>query len=159
MTCLHFFKHDNQHYPPSLSDGGKLRIGKKSDLLGNLNEDPDQDPPVYFDAKFLDGAAVVHLLPVTSITTFDDYAHRIFIPNVIKQLENTTRVDVVWDTYIPNSIKESTRERRGTGIRRKVAEKKNPGNWSDFLRDPTNKQELFVYLSTKVSNINVPHDK
>ena len=53
-----FFKHENHSYPPSLSDGGKLRIGKKSDLLGNLNEDPDQDPPVYFDATFLDGAAV-----------------------------------------------------------------------------------------------------
>ena len=63
---------------------------------------------MYFDAKFLNGAAVVHLLPVTNITTFDDYAHQVFIPHVIKQLENTTRVDGVWDTYIPNSIKEST---------------------------------------------------
>ena len=36
---------------------------------------------------------------------------------------------------------------------------KIPGNWSDFLSDPTNKQELFSNLSTEVSNINVPHDK
>ena len=49
---------------------------------------------MYFDAKFLDGAAVVYLLPVTNRTTFDDYAHQIFIPHVIKQLENTRRVDV-----------------------------------------------------------------
>ena len=83
---------------------------------------------------------MAHLLPATNIT-FDDYAHQIFIPHVIKQLENNTRVDAVWETYIPNSIKESTRERRGTGIRRKVAGKnKIPGNWSEFLRDPTNKQ-------------------
>ena len=68
-----------------ISDGGKLCIGNNSDLLGNLNEDPDQDPPVYCDAKFLDGAAVVYLLPVTNIPTFDDYAHQIFIPHVIKQ--------------------------------------------------------------------------
>ena len=68
---------------------------------------------MYFDAKFLDGTAVVYLLPVTNRTTFDDYAHQIFIPHVIKQLENTRRVDVVWDTYIPNSINESIREGRG----------------------------------------------
>ena len=102
---------------------------------------------MYFDAKFLDGAAVVHLLPVTNITTFDDYAHQVFIPHVIKQLENTTRVDVVWGTYIPNSIKESTRERRGTGIRRKVAGKNTiPGNWSDFLLSrQTNKNCFLIY--------------
>ena len=85
-------------------------------------------------------------LLVTNITPFDDYAHQIFFPHVITQLGNTRRVDVVWDTYIPNSIKESIRERRGTGIRRKAAGKnKIPGNWSDFLRDPTNKQELFSF--------------
>ena len=28
-----FFKHENQHYPPSLSDYGKLRFANKSDLL------------------------------------------------------------------------------------------------------------------------------
>ena len=48
-----------------------------------------------------------------------------FIPYVKKQLESATRVDVVWDTYVPDSLKESTREKRGKGIRRKGQGKPN----------------------------------
>jgi len=78
----------------------------------------------------------------------------------MKQLESCRRVDVVWDTYIVSSIKESTREKRGKGIRRKVAdETKMPGNWSDFLRGPNNKQELFQFLSDKISSTDWPGGK
>ena len=83
----------------------------KNLILRNLTEDPDQDPSVYVDANFLHGATVVHLHPVNNITTFDNYAHQFVIPHVIKQLQNTRRVDEVWDTYIPNSIKESIRKK------------------------------------------------
>ena len=65
-------------------------------------------------------AAVIHLLPTVNVSTFDEYADKIFLPHISKQLESCTRVDIVWDIYIPNSIKESTREKRsrGKGIRR-----------------------------------------
>ena len=63
----------------------------------------------------------------------------------MKNLESAKGVDVVWDTYITSSIKESVREKRGKGIRRKMAgQNKVPSNWSDFLRDSTNKQELLT---------------
>ena len=52
-----------------------------------------------------------------------------------------------------DSIKEATREKRGKGLRRKVEEKtKMPGNFADFLRDPTNKEELFGLLTIKVTS-------
>ena len=93
-----------------------------------------------FDVKLLDGAAVVHLLPCTNIVTFDEYADHVLVPYIIKQLEHSKRVDVVWETYIISSIKEGPREKRGKGIWRKVAGKnKLPGNWADFFHDPTNK--------------------
>ena len=41
-----------------------------------------------------------------------------------KQQESATRVDVVWDTYITSSIKESTRDKRGKRKQREVAGKK-----------------------------------
>ena len=41
-----FFKHENQHYPPSLSEHGKLRFAKKSDLLHILAQESQQDPQV-----------------------------------------------------------------------------------------------------------------
>ena len=74
-----------------------------------------------------------------------------FLPHVQNQLKDTLRLDVVWDTYIPDSLKESTREKRGDGARRIVsAQTKLPRNWMDFLRDSMNKKELFAFLSSKV---------
>lgn len=152
-----FFKHENHTYPPSLSDRGKLRQGKKSDLVDLLAPKTPEEPSSPFDVRVLDGAAVVHLLPVTGITTFDDYASGVFLPYITKQLQTSKRVDVVWDTYLVSSIKESTREKRGKGVRRKVAgQTKVPSNWPDFLRDPTNKQELFQFLSDKIASSTFP---
>ena len=70
--------HENQPYPPPLSEFGKLRFGKKSDLLTCVKpantEQPN--PPPIFDCKILDGAAVVHALPSTTVSTFDSYAEK-----------------------------------------------------------------------------------
>ena len=155
-----FFKHENHPYPPSLSDRGKLRLGKKSDLLIVLAQKTQQEPPRTFDVKVLDDADVVHFLSTTNIATFDEYASGVFVSHIMKHLETSKRVDVVWDTYITSSIKESTRDKRGKGIRRKVAGRnKLPGNWPDFLRDPTNKQELFTFLSSKTASTECPAGK
>ena len=105
-----FFMHENHPYPPSLSDRGKLRLGKKSDLVSVLPAESEKEAPVVFDVKILDVAAIVHLLP-NGVRTFDDYSSDIFIPYVKKQLNASKRVDVVWDTYVACSIKESTREK------------------------------------------------
>ena len=94
------------------------------------------------------------------VSTFDKYADEVFIPYLEKQLQDTRRLDIVWDTYIPDSLKESTREKRGQGIRRKVSSQtKLPGNWLDFLRDPLNKEELFTFLTKKIEEFSWPPDK
>ena len=155
-----FFQHENHPFPPSLSDSGKLQFGKKSDVLNIIKFENKENSPDYFDAKFLDGAAIVHLLPTASVATFKEYAECIFIPYLLKQLETCQRIDIVWDSYITSSLKESTREKRGKGIRRKVEERnKIPLNWQDFLKDSTNKQELFALLSNKVAKMKVPDKK
>ena len=79
-----FFKHENHPYPPSLSDRGKLQQGKKSDLLSLLGQKTQNELPVSFDVKILDGAAVVHFLSTTSITTFND---SVFILQFMKNLD------------------------------------------------------------------------
>ena len=38
-----FFQHENNPYPPSLSDKGKLRFGKKSDLLKCLMREQNNE--------------------------------------------------------------------------------------------------------------------
>ena len=99
-------------------------------------------------------------LPTSIASTFDEYADLVFIPYMLSQLQHSLRVDIVWDAYTPDSLKESTREKRGVGVRRKVAGKtKLPANWSQFLRDPANQTELFGFLSSKVASISVPAGK
>ena len=155
-----FFKHENQHYLPSISEYGKLRSTKKSDLLSLLAQNNLNSPSESFDSIVFDGGALVHLLSTTSISTFDQYANEVIIPHILKQLQRCTRVDIVWDTYIADSIKASTKEKRGKGIRRKVAGKnKLQGKRNDFLRDETNKTELFYFLSERVSAEEFPQDK
>jgi len=53
---------------------------------------------------------------------------------------------------MPDSLKKSTREKRGKGVCRKVSGETNIiSNWIDFLHEPNNKKELFVFLTGKVS--------
>ncbi len=53
----------------------------------------------------------------------------------------------MWDQYISNSLKSQTRSKRGKGLRRRVeASNCLPKNWQQFLRDDSNKKELFAFL-------------
>ena len=86
--------------------------------------------------------------------TFSDYASEVFLPHVMKQLQNVQRLDVVWDEYVNGSLKTYTRSTRGKGSRRRV-ESSNavPKNWMEFLRNDDNKTELFSFLSMKTANL------
>ena len=76
-----FFSHEIQQFPPSLSDFGKLHLpSTKSDLLHCLELCNTPDPPSLYDCLVLDGAVIVHLLPTEAVRTFDEYAHKVFIP-------------------------------------------------------------------------------
>ena len=80
------------------------------------------------------------------------------IERVLKN--NTSRVDIVWDRYLPQSIKQSTRNKRGSGVRLKVSpQTKLPLKWKDFLLEPANKTKLFYYLSQAVEQDQWPENK
>jgi len=110
--------HENQPYPPSLSEFGKLRFGRTSDLLTCVKPASTKlDPPPLYDCKIFDGAAVVHALPSTTVvhalpsttvSTFDSHAENVFIPLSLNHLQSSKRVHIVWDMYKTNSIKDST---------------------------------------------------
>ena len=152
-----FFKHENQPYPPSLSQFGRMRFGKKSDLLKCLEVSTQQSPPSTYDVKIFDGAAIVHaLLPGTAIT-FSQYADKVFLSFLKTELSLSSRIDVVWDAYRSDSLKEATREKRGKGKRKKVGEStKLPRNWQNFLLDSLNKEELFALLSKRIGSFECP---
>jgi len=70
-----FFTHENQRCPPSLSQDGKLRHGKKSDLLDCLTSCVEciTDAPES-NVIILDGAVLVNMLKPVACKTFNDYA-------------------------------------------------------------------------------------
>ncbi|XP_061580540.1 uncharacterized protein LOC133446517 [Cololabis saira] len=156
-----FFSHENQEAPPSLSQGGKMRLGTKADLLKCImTDDTDSQPAPMVDGVFLDGAAVVQMLNPGTAKTFQDYADSVFVPYVKSQLEKTWRLDIIWDVYISDSLKGTTRQKRGKGIRRRVMPTTVlPKQWKDFLRVDDNKTELFEFLSQQVMGLPVEEGK
>ena len=71
-----FFSHENQSCPPSLSDRGKLRLGKKSDIIHCLEDEVDtEDTNPVSDVVVLDGAAIVNMLKPGSAKTFGEIRH------------------------------------------------------------------------------------
>lgn len=157
-----FFCHENQPWPPSLSENGKLRQGTKSELTGCLESclhvDARQDAPD-IDVVILDGAVVVNFLKPVAVKTFDDYALKVFLPYVRSQLDRANRIDVVWDQYKPNSLKSQTRDKRGKGVRKRVNGSTNlPVNWQQFLRIDANKAELFSFLAQHITTIDATEE-
>ena len=132
-----------------LSDGGKLHLGMKSDLLACLEElCTTQTEVPMASSVIVDGAAVVQMLHPKEARNFSEYASNVFIPYITSQLHNATRLDLVWDRYVEDSLKGTARAKRGKGVhRRVVAEGVIPKNWQDFLRVNSNKTEFFNFLS------------
>lgn len=156
-----FFAHENQNFPPSLSQYGKLRTGTKSDLLTCLEKmTPAQGEIPTVEVLLLDGAAIVNMLKPGASKTFQEYCGLVFLPYVTNQLRHVDRVDVVWDRYFPGSLKDSARSKRGKGVRRQVRPNTRiPGNWAAFLRVDENKEELFHYLAEQLTTIRSEHGK
>ena len=76
------------------------------------------------------------------------------------QFQSTNRIDIVWDRYVSDSLKESTREKRGDGVRRKVSSQaKLPRNWMDFLRISQNKEDCFPFSRHKLQNMRVHQER
>ena len=139
-----FFKYENQLFPPSISNGGELYSTKKSDIITLLEEKVETS--IYkpqSDCLIVDGSALVYSLYSTE-TTFESFANNVFVKKVEGFSYTHQRVDIVFDQYNPESLKSFTRQQRGEGIRRKVTPSgKVPKDWNTFLRNYTNKTELF----------------
>ena len=106
------------------------------------------------DVKLIDGANMVHALGSDrSIKTFHDYAENKVIPFIKRHLITARRVDVIWDRYLSDSPKATTRESRGAGVRQHLlSDGKLPKTWSSYLHNAANKTELFQYLSGVIAH-------
>ena len=114
--------------------------------LDDLSEAQSEAPKV--STVVIDGAAIVQMLKPGAAETFEQYAHQVFLPYILGQLQHASRLDLVWDSYVADSLKATIRVKRGKGVRQRVAESAPiPVNWQVFLRVDLNKKELFSFLS------------
>lgn len=69
------------------------------------------------EATLLDGAAVIYMLKPAGCRTFKEYADDILLSYITTQLATVSRVDITWDRYQIDSLKQPTRELRIHGER------------------------------------------
>ena len=104
------FKHENSSIPPALSCHGKMRTGQKSELITCVEVSTMVERPLV-DAVVFDSAAIVNMLPPGKCKTFKEYAETVFLPHIVNvRAQNVKRIDLVWDRYLENSLKQSTCE-------------------------------------------------
>ena len=81
------------------------------------------------------------------------FRNYISVRSTIKRTTGANRVDdVVYDKYLEKSLKDMTREKRGTGTRRKdTSTSTAPSNWKGFFR--VDWTEHFRFLSLEISKL------
>ena len=101
-------------------------------------------------SKVLEGSVLVHLVKPQQEKTFGEYARKDFCGYLTKQFDDSTEcVDVVFDVYHSDSLKNSTRNKRGvSNYNTRITDRTPvPKNWSNFLQCSSNKEQLFKFLA------------
>jgi hypothetical protein len=156
-----FFFFENQREPPTLSNNGMLRSGQKSDIIRCVGAPTGRSLAARnVSMTVMDGPAVVHMVKPTKSITFKDYVPQHIVPFLQAQITATvTRIDLCWDTYPDGSLKVQTQTRRGSGPRTQLGpDGSSPipkREWNKFLANTQNKKELFSFISTQLSQVDM----
>ena len=120
-----FFRFENQREPPSLTDRGSLRAGKKSDILQCIGATTGRvGAAQQATVVVLDMAAIIHMVRPTRAKTFSEYVTFPIVPFMESQVTNDTqRMDAEWN--------------------------------SGFLKNEDNKKELFSFISRQICKSDV----
>ena len=153
-----FMSHENSREPPSLSENGFLRSGKKSDILECLNAPKGIIQEVnQSTAILIDMAPIIHMLAPTRCAKFNEYVP-VHVAPYIKCITqpNGTRTDLIWDEYPDENLKSQTHILRGTGPRTELGDDGETPipkrDWQRYLANKENTKELFSFLSKQLSS-------
>ena len=114
------------------------------ECLEGLSEVQHRAPKVA--TLVIDGAVIVQILRPGAAKAFEEYVHQVFIPHITEQSHHVSRLDLVWDRYLADTLKATARLKRGKRVRRRVVGSAPlPSNWLSFLRVDLNKSELFQF--------------
>ena len=150
---------ENAPIPLSLfSEDGVMLSGTKSDFMHKL-EGLLTDSSTHFipdcDCIIFDGHAVIQMLqaPTALRNSFRQMAERFFRHIVLskQKYRGIKQIHIVFDSYLPNSIKSQTRQKRGeesgnnqVHIRPEAA---IPKDWQKFLSVGRNKESLAKFYT------------
>ena len=104
-------------------------------------------------ATLLDGMAVVQKLKTDQSNTFGDIAQNVS-ESILQAGFTSKRIDVVFDVYIENSIKNAERDRRGTSSLHfgTLLDNSKVKQWKNFLSSSANKTLLMRYFVSKLKD-------
>ena len=163
LDAQEFFSFENQREPPSLSDKGLMRSGKKSDILKCMNvPNSRSENTKNATVSLYDMPGVVHAVAPSNASTFKDYISLNLQPYVKAQVhENLQEMRLLWDEYPDDSLKIQTHEKRGTGPRTQIGEDGSTmmvpkGQWPIYISNKENKTELFHFASDQLIQSDIP---
>ena len=145
-----FFSHENQTFPTSLS---------KDDMI--INQMFYSLWTTYKTRKTLCRmhcywwTSCCQYLGTCELHNLQRFSKKVFLPFILQQFQSDcSRVDIVWDVYLENSLKEFATIKRGQGVCcRVLQDSKIPSTWHAFLRVDRNKIELFKFLAVEASQL------
>ena len=165
ISLERLFSYELHSFPPAISEYGQLNLpGNKAALVHEIVTNCHNATDVLSEfcataTLIIDGGKIPYQFTGKPNMTFRQYAD-IISKMLMKKFDTFKRIDIVFDVYLPNSLKAATREKRGKGIRRRVAAaNKCPGNWMQFLKDAINKKELNEYLAETLSALSYPQGR
>ena len=129
----------------------------KSDLLHCLMDLAPVNENVSgptIQVNVLDSAAIINMLRPETVKTLQNYSIDIFNPYITSQLQYVSRLDIIWDVYVPVWDVYVPVAKKGKGVRRRVEPSSPiPGNWQEYDCINDNKPELFSFLARCVIGI------
>ena len=136
------------HLPLALAESdGSLKKTSKSLLLHKIE---GETPPVAMlrrdHAFIVDGMAYVRQIKSSGLT-FSEFSIKLL--NHVSHCSNfASRIDVVFDVYLENSIKDVERQRRSTGeiVLKKIVSTSQIKQWSQLLSSGDFKNKLVSYI-------------
>ena len=152
---MHTNSHESSLASPSLTKDGELFHGTKADIVDcSARKEHKYTKHPTTSCAIIDGAMLVRKLKPFSSSTVGvgEYIDNGLMSNIMAKFTYADRIDLVFDTYRPDSIKNATREGRGSGSgsgkRRKIeANLILPSSWSEFLSVSETKTEFFSFIA------------
>lgn len=152
------YSHELTDYPMSLSANGLLSIPTTKSTLGAILQGYGKVYTEYHPEKekacvIIDAMSIVQGIgKPTNTKTFGEYA-TLFYNIVSRYFVKYKRVDLVFDQYKQNSLKNGTRQKRAGQHRpiRKIVDGDDvplPVKWENFIHSWENKLDFTHYLST-----------